>query len=123
MAKSPPRYRGIDKYPEPDGSKGERKRSQRTSVTTTLRRREPTAPWAAEHHPSMVWDYGQQMPLVPDSDPNVSVEATQKTGDKPYRTMNRDGKPYALRGVMVGGAPDARGVVGGKIGSRLGLKK
>jgi hypothetical protein len=71
----------------------------------------------------MVWDYSEQMPLVPDSDPNVAVEATQKTGEKPYRTMNANGRPYAVRGVMVGGSPDAGGVVGGKIGARLGLKR
>src|SRR5271155_5561651 len=102
MAKIPPRYRGIDKYPGPDGPGPERKRSQRVSTLLTLRRREPTQPEVAQHFTSMVWDYSQQMPLVPDSDPNVSVEATQKTGDKPYRTMNRNGRPFALKGIMVG---------------------
>jgi hypothetical protein len=94
----------TDKHPELRGDK----QVLRISPSTTLRRREPTNEHTANKVPNFVWDHSQQQQLVPDTDPRVSVEATQKTDGAPYRTMNRSGRPFAL-GVEVGGSPDDRG--------------
>lgn len=90
------------------------KHSLPISGTGVMRRREPTNTFVTSKHPNMVFDHSNQLPVIPDTDPRVSVEASQKTGSAPYRTMNRSGHPFAMVGNFVGGSPDDAGNPFGK---------
>jgi hypothetical protein len=114
----PPAGRGtIDENPDlTDG-----KRTLRLSGSGVLRRREPTNPAVASKHPNMVFDHSNQLPVWPNGDPNVLIEASQKTGTK-YSTMNKNGHPMAICGDFVGGSPDDAGNPFGKSGALRGMK-
>ena len=108
----------VDKLP--DFGSGD-KRSMLISATTVMRRREPTNPRIASKMTNMVFDHSQQLEVWPDGGPAL-IEASQMTGDAPYKTMNKSGHPFALVGNFVGGAPDTRGNPYGKKGALRGAK-
>lgn len=104
----------IDEHPYINDGGAHQKRTLRLSGTGVLRRREPTNEYIASKFTNFVFDHSKQLPVVPDTDPRVAVEASTKTGNAPYRTMNRNGHPFAIAGDFVGGSPDTRGNPFGK---------
>jgi hypothetical protein len=107
----------IDQNPDLDDGK----RALRLSGSGVLRRREPTNPAIASKHPNMVFDHSNQLPVWPNGDEKVLIEASQKTGTK-YSTMNRNGHPMAICGDFVGGSPDDAGNPFGKPSALRGSK-
>lgn len=98
----------VDPHPIVNGSGS--KHTMTLSATTVLRRREPTSdPHIARNMTNFVWDYQHLRHVWPNGDPNALIEATQATGGTQYDTINKSGRPYALGGIMVGGAPDNPG--------------
>jgi hypothetical protein len=95
------RVKKIDRNPDFN-----RKTVERVSTTTTFRSRPPTNVQTASRAPNMVFDHSKQFAVFPDRLPNSLIEATNsQRGIVGYRTMNRSGRPFALK-VDVGGSPD-----------------
>lgn len=78
------------------------------SSITMYRERVPTNPMTAYKGPRMVADFSVNQKIIPDRNPSVLVEATNKlSGSHQTQTMNRSGvSAHALKNVMVGGSPD-----------------
>ena len=85
-----------------------KKTVERLDSITTYRERVPTNPKVAFKGPRMVADFSVNLPIIPDRNPKVLVEATNAiSGSHQTMTMNRSGKsahvsPY----ISVGGSPD-----------------
>ena len=87
------------------------KLTRRLGSLTSFRSRTPTNDQVASHFTNFQFDHSKQMAILTDRNPNSIVEKTNASGETrgAYRTMNWNGKPFALNDVMIGGTPDFPG--------------
>ena len=77
------------------------------SSITTYREATPQNPKAAFKGPRMVTDFSQNIALIPDRNPKVLVEATNKhSGSHQRQTMNASGMSACSSHISIGGSPD-----------------